>query len=76
MKYMFQNQGQKVQLVISEEKQSICVEIRMIDNPSDFKMFPLNDIELVELRDLFTSFIDSKKHFAPQSDIEEAELVE
>lgn len=76
MKYMFQNQGQKVQLVVSKEKQSICVEIREIDNPIDFKMFPLNDIELVELRDLLTSFIDSKKHSARQSDIQEAELVE
>ena len=52
MKYMFQSQGQKVQLIISKEKQSTCIEINMIDNSDDFKMFPLNDIELVELRDL------------------------
>lgn len=75
MKYMFQNEGQKAQLITYQDLNSICIEIRTIDNSNDFKMFPLNDIELVELRDLLTSFIDSKRHFAPQSDIQEAELV-
>ena len=73
---MFENSGQKVELIVCEEKQSICILIRSIGDVNDFKMFPLNNVELVELRNLLTSFVDSRKRFAQQSDIQEAELVE
>ena len=79
---MFQNNTgyQKgVQLIVSpkEGQFSTSLEIRMDTNPNDSKQYQLTDKEVVELRDLLTSFIDSdQKHRTFNSDIQEAVVVE
>jgi hypothetical protein len=79
---MFQNNAgfQKgIQLIVTPKDGKFlpCLEIRTETNPNDSKQYQLTDKELVKLRDLLTTFIDSEKEsWTSKLDIQEAHVVE
>ena len=82
MKFMFQNNAgfQKgIQLIVTPKdgKTLPSLEIRSETDPQDSKQYQLTDKELMELRDLLTSFIQAEKvSWTSQLDTQEARVVE
>ena len=79
---MFQNNlgfQRGIQLIVSpkDDKRFVGLEIRTDTNPNDAKYYQLTDKEIVELRDLLTTFINAEKQsWTSRLDIQEAHVVE
>ncbi|TAF82970.1 MAG: hypothetical protein EAZ51_01610 [Sphingobacteriales bacterium] len=78
---MFQNfkgYQKQSQLLISKTKElTYLLEIRNEKDPNDSKQYQLTDVELIELRDLLTSLINTNETSDKSNlDIQDAEIVE
>lgn len=80
---MFQNFAgfqRRSQLIVTPKSGEILtrLEIRTDNNPEDSKQYQLTDKELLDLRDLLTSFIESETGGLGKSklDIQDVEIVE